>query len=92
MATMIFGRSGNRRKVKRIAKKAGYKYSEKTVRKVIADIASQTSRSNTQGWPEIAETLRDVDEEKIEDTKEDIDTLLVFVSRIIRSRLDPFPR
>ncbi len=53
---------------------------QKTVRKVIADIANHTSRLNTQGWPEIAETLRDVDEEKIEDTKEDIDTLLVFVS------------
>ncbi len=28
----------------------------------------------------MAKTLRDVDEEKIKDTKEDIDTLLVFVS------------
>ncbi|PSR74212.1 hypothetical protein PHLCEN_2v10027, partial [Hermanssonia centrifuga] len=51
---------------------------EKAVRKVLSDIANDKNRSNTQGWPEMAKTLRDVDEEKIKDTKEDIDTLLVF--------------
>ena len=30
----------------------------------------------------MAKTVRDVDEEKIEDCKDDIDTLLVFVSKI----------
>ena len=31
------------------------------------------------GWAGIAKTIRDVDEDKIKDYKEDIDTLLVFV-------------
>lgn len=32
------------------------------------------------GWAAMAETVRAYDEEKVKDTKEDIDTLLVFVS------------
>ena len=32
------------------------------------------------GWAAMAKTVRDFDEEKIRDCKEDIDTLLVFVS------------
>ena len=32
------------------------------------------------GWAAMAKTLRDVDGDKIRDCKEDIDTLLVFVS------------
>ena len=31
------------------------------------------------GWQTMAKTVRETDEEKIRDTKEDIDTLLVFV-------------
>ena len=31
------------------------------------------------GWQTMAKTVRDFDEDKIEDTKDDIDTLLVFV-------------
>jgi hypothetical protein len=34
------------------------------------------------GWAAMAETVRAYDEEKVKDTKEDIDTLLVFVSNI----------
>lgn len=33
------------------------------------------------GWAAMAETVRAYDEEKVKETKEDIDTLLVFVSR-----------
>lgn len=37
--------------------------------------------SNTEsGWAAIAKCIREVDEEKIKDYKEDIDTILVFVS------------
>ncbi len=32
------------------------------------------------GWAAIAKTVRDIDEDKIRNCKEDIDTLLVFVS------------
>lgn len=32
------------------------------------------------GWAAMASQVRDFDEEKVKDTKEDIDTLLVFVS------------
>lgn len=35
------------------------------------------------GWHTIAKTVRDVDEEKVKDCREDIDTLLVFVSRCL---------
>lgn len=31
-------------------------------------------------WQTMAKTVREVDEEKVKDSKEDIDTLLVFVS------------
>ncbi|PSR78469.1 hypothetical protein PHLCEN_2v7412 [Hermanssonia centrifuga] len=72
----------NRRKLKLLVKK-------KTGRKALADIANDKSRSNSQGWPEMAKTLRDVDEEKIEDTKEDIDTLLVFAG-LFAAVLAPF--
>jgi hypothetical protein len=34
------------------------------------------------GWAAMAETVRAYDEEKVKDSKEDIDTLLVFVSSI----------
>jgi hypothetical protein len=34
------------------------------------------------GWAAMAETVRAYDEDKVKDTKEDIDTLLVFVSGI----------
>lgn len=37
----------------------------------------------------MAKTLRDVDESKIRDCKEDIDTLLVFVSRSLPSTCQP---
>ena len=35
---------------------------------------------NTSGWAAMAKTIREVDEDKVRDCKEDIDTLLVFVS------------
>lgn len=38
------------------------------------------SASGLTGWAAMAKTVRDFDEEKIRDCKEDIDTLLVFVS------------
>ncbi|THG96143.1 hypothetical protein EW026_g5635 [Hermanssonia centrifuga] len=69
--------------------KEGYNKLEKALRKVLLDIANSKSRSNTQGWPEMAKTLRDVDEEKIKDTKEDIDTLLVFAG-LFAAVLTPF--
>lgn len=36
--------------------------------------------SSSSGWQSIASTVRNVDEDKIRDAKEDIDNLLVFVS------------
>lgn len=39
------------------------------------------------GWAAMAETVRAYDEEKVQDTKEDIDTLLVFVRFIFSPRL-----
>lgn len=35
------------------------------------------------GWSAISQTVRDADEAKVRDCKEDIDTLLVFVRLII---------
>lgn len=35
------------------------------------------------GWQTMAKTVRETDEERIRDTKEDIDTLLVFVRFLI---------
>ncbi|PSR74220.1 hypothetical protein PHLCEN_2v10022, partial [Hermanssonia centrifuga] len=75
MATMIPGGSNTHKTT--AAEEERIKL-DKAVRNIISDIANDKSRSNTQGWPEMARTLRDVDEEKIKDTKEDIDTLLVF--------------
>ena len=40
----------------------------------------------TSGLAAVAKTIRDVDEEKIQNCKEDIDTLLVFVSLLLISR------
>ena len=37
--------------------------------------------SSPGGWQTMAKTVREVDEDKVKDCKEDIDTLLVFVSR-----------
>lgn len=37
------------------------------------------------GWSAMAKVVRDFDEEKVRDCKEDIDTLLVFVSLLIFS-------
>ena len=37
------------------------------------------SNGPSAGWAAMAKTMRDFDEEKIRDCKEDIDTLLVFV-------------
>ena len=37
--------------------------------------------SPPSGWQTMAKTVREVDEDKVKDCKEDIDTLLVFVSR-----------
>ena len=37
--------------------------------------------SQPTGWQTMAKTVREVDEDKVKDCKEDIDTLLVFVSR-----------
>ena len=34
------------------------------------------------GWAKIDRTIRQLDEEKVRDCKEDVDTLLVFVSRL----------
>ncbi|THG95081.1 hypothetical protein EW026_g6501 [Hermanssonia centrifuga] len=42
------------------------------------DASSRPQPLNLTGWPEMAETLRQVDEDKVKDYKEDIDTLLVF--------------
>ena len=42
------------------------------------------------GWAAMAKTVRDFDEEKIRDCKEDIDTLLVFVSRYPRTWYEQF--
>ena len=36
--------------------------------------------SPSSGWQTMAKTAREVDEDKVKDCKEDIDTLLVFVS------------
>ena len=36
--------------------------------------------SQPTGWQTMAKTVREVDEDKVKDCKEDIDTLLVFVS------------
>lgn len=36
----------------------------------------------SSSWLKMAKTVRDVDEDKVRDTKEDIDTLLVFVRRL----------
>lgn len=33
----------------------------------------------TTGWPAMVKTVREYDEEKVQDCKEDMDTLLVFV-------------
>lgn len=40
------------------------------------------------GWAAMAKTLREVDEDKVKDCKEDIDTLLVFVSRTVTLNID----
>ncbi|THH01269.1 hypothetical protein EW026_g1399 [Hermanssonia centrifuga] len=74
---------------KRTTDDGEYKTLEKALRKVLSDIANGKSRSNSQGWPEMAKTLRDMDEEKIKDTKEDIDTLLVFAG-LFAAVLTPF--
>ena len=42
--------------------------------------APQISPTGLTGWAAMARTIRDIDEERIRDVKEDIDTLLVFVS------------
>lgn len=39
----------------------------------------------TTGWSALARTIREIDEEKIRGCKEDVDTLLVFVSASSRS-------
>ena len=41
--------------------------------------ASPMVMSGATGWGAMARTVRDIDEDKIRDCKEDIDTLLVFV-------------
>lgn len=48
----------------------------------IRSAAVQTSlmaTSGATGWSAMTKTVRDIDEDKIRDCKEDIDTLLVFV-------------
>ncbi|PSR71592.1 hypothetical protein PHLCEN_2v12536 [Hermanssonia centrifuga] len=86
MATMIPGGSNTHKPTTAEEERINM---EKAVRKVLSDIANDKNRSNTQGWPEMAKTLRDVDEEKIKDTKEDIDTLLVFAG-LFAAVLTPF--
>ncbi|PSR78468.1 hypothetical protein PHLCEN_2v7411 [Hermanssonia centrifuga] len=86
MASMFHGGSNKRNLT---ADEGGHKDLERAVRKVLTDIAKENSHSNSQGWPEMAKTLRDVDEEKIRDTKEDIDTLLVFAG-LFAAVLTPF--
>ena len=49
---------------------------------------SQTNASNI--WQTMVRTVRDVDTQKVDDTKEDLDTLLVFVSgTLLHHRTDP---
>ena len=38
---------------------------------------------NPTGWAAMAKTIREVDEDKVMDYKEDIDTLLVFVRKLL---------
>lgn len=43
--------------------------------------APDISDKSESGWAAVGKSIREVDEEKIRDYKEDIDTILVFVSR-----------
>ena len=45
--------------------------------------APDPSEDVESGWASIARTIQEVDVQKIQDYKEDIDTLLVFVSHTI---------
>ena len=47
--------------------------------KASAENIRQHPLNGGSGWSAIAQTVRDVDEAKVKDCKEDIDTLLVFV-------------
>jgi hypothetical protein len=51
-------------------------YGAQTIR---PEIAADMNSSGTTGWTAMAKTVRGVDEDKVKDCKEDIDTLLVFV-------------
>lgn len=44
------------------------------------DLAPDIGDETESGWAAIARSIRDIDEQKIKDYKEDIDTILVFVS------------
>lgn len=46
------------------------------------DDAPKITDDTESGWAAIAKSIQDVDEQKIKDYKEDIDTILVFVSVI----------
>lgn len=44
------------------------------------DAAPDVSNGTESGWATVAKSINEVDEQKIKDYKEDIDTILVFVS------------
>ena len=46
------------------------------------DMAPSISDETKSGWAAISKSIRDVDEQKIQDYKEDIDNILVFVSTL----------
>lgn len=54
---------------------------------VSIDVAPDTSDDAESGWAAVARSIREVDEQKIQDYKEDIDTILVFVRFIVSPRV-----
>lgn len=60
------------------AAQAGYIYTELKIAHL--DDAPDVSGNAESGWASVAKAIREVDEEKVRDYKEDIDTILVFVS------------
>lgn len=49
------------------------------IRSAVVQPTSLMATLGATGWGAMAKTVRDIDEDKIRDCKEDIDTLLVFV-------------
>ena len=50
----------------------------------LAALAAAAMSGQPVGWAAVAQAVRDFDEQQVQDCKEDIDTLLTFVSDIIQ--------